>query len=119
MDVRNTLQSLNQHVFTSLCSKSDEWRLLTGGSQGYISVFNHRIGKFIYKLEPVTSFDSDHSSIASVALRKGSFQDMLRSNKTTGMIRSELRQGSGSHTFTALDFDDSFIVGCGMVCDQA
>ena len=99
---------------------------MTGGSQGFISVFNHRIGKFIYKLEPVV-IDSNNSSNSSIAVRVGSFQDMLRISKTSaGPIRSDIKAGNGSllvtarngsHTITALDFNDSYIVGCGMVCN--
>lgn len=47
-------------------------------------------------------------------IRKGSFQDMVRNNKANGSATYVPLRNSGTGTITAIDFNESFIVGCGM-----
>jgi hypothetical protein len=44
-------------VYWTLCARTDDWRLMSGGSQGYLSVWNHRIHKYLYKLTPHYEYD--------------------------------------------------------------
>ncbi len=47
-------------------------------------------------------------------VRKGSFQDLIRNNNVKGKAGFLSPRKNGTRTMTAMDFNDSYIVGCGM-----
>lgn len=74
---------------------------MSGGTQGYLTVYNHRIGKFIYRLQPEYSLTKS--------------EDPLKSGSCTA-IASKMHNANhnASKTLTSLNFDDSYIVAVGM-----
>jgi WD40 repeat protein len=51
-----------------LCGKCDDWRLMVGGSFGYIAVWNHRTGKYLYQLNAgAMSTSSTTRALTSIA----------------------------------------------------
>lgn len=70
---------------------------MSGGSGGYLTVYNHRIGKFIYKLK------TQEDLVVKVDnARPGSFAAMR------SKYRSEV-----TLTLTSMSFDDHYIVSVG------
>ncbi|KAJ3301871.1 hypothetical protein HDV03_000280 [Kappamyces sp. JEL0829] len=119
-NMRETVRNLDNKGMMgkwSLCCKSDEWRLMSGGSQGYLIVYNHRIGKYIYKLKTehhqtaaertglgkgLLHHSASHLT-KSERIRIGSFQEMAQ----------KLKSDSSTRTLTGLAFDDSHICAVG------
>lgn len=87
----------------SLCAKSDEWRMMSGGSQGYLAVWNHRIGKFLYKLKTLEERPGVTSTNTLATSEVGSMAAFAKKSKG-GKVRA----------LTGLAFDDSYIVAGGM-----
>ncbi|KAJ2988355.1 hypothetical protein HDV02_005633, partial [Globomyces sp. JEL0801] len=89
----------------SLCAKNDAWRLMNGGSQGFVAVWNHRTGKFLYKLN---SRDDIKPILKDISIESkqniGSLNSFAKKDNKLDSIRA----------LTGLSFDDSYIVASGM-----
>jgi hypothetical protein len=96
-----------------LFSKTDDWRLMSGGSQGYVVVWNHKIGKYLYKLRVLSDTGTNDLGVA----RKGdSFGSMHGLTHRVGSLASFAKKDATADTraLTALAFDDSYIIAAGM-----
>jgi hypothetical protein len=97
-----------------LFSQSDDWRLMSGGSLGYVVVWNHKIGKYLYKLRVA----SDSLNIKAPGA-KLSFENIggALSNRVGSLASfgKKDKQGLGeTRALTGLAFDDSYIIAAGM-----
>ncbi|KAJ3272333.1 hypothetical protein HDV01_005767 [Terramyces sp. JEL0728] len=92
------------HGKWSLCAKSDAWRLMNGGSQGFVGVWNHRTRRFLYKLKTVD--EPEYEEKPAKKLTK----------EVTGSLASfaKKEKKDSARALTGLAFDDSYIIASSM-----
>jgi hypothetical protein len=101
-----------------LFSKADDWRLMGGGSQGYVVIWNHRIGKYLYKLRVLSDTGNDQITIRkSEASKQDINSSGLTLNHRVGSLISFAKKdksSSDTRAITSVAFDDSFVIAAGM-----
>ncbi|KAJ3312458.1 hypothetical protein HDV04_003058 [Boothiomyces sp. JEL0838] len=91
------------HGKWSLCAKSDAWRLMNGGSQGFVGVWNHRTRRFLYKLKTVDEPEYEEKPLKLHKEVTGSMASFAKKDKK-----------DSARALTGLAFDDSYIIASSM-----
>jgi hypothetical protein len=106
-----------------LFSRTDDWRLMSGGSQGYVVVWNHRIGKYLYKLRVASDNGANDGGIGKKTDSLGSLGRNSSSSLASlnggrmGSVASFAKKDktvTDTRALTGLAFDDSYIIAAGM-----